>query len=134
MPILGFETITANITAEEVGLAEYVATGLIKKVGKVNAISNKTMRAWLITNKSIELSGARFRKLIGYIREAGLVKRLCSNSNGYYVAANKEELVEYIQSREQRVNEIERGTRALAKDLIVDFDTDYINYSIYSMG
>jgi hypothetical protein len=77
--------------------------GLKTKIGKSNAISNKSIREAYL-EKGIKISDARVRKIINFIRIKGLVKMLCASSFGYYVASNDQEFKEYLKGLEERIN------------------------------
>ena len=51
-----------------------------------------------------ELSDARVRKIISYIRNNNLLPLLCANSNGYFVAENLTEFDKYLDTFAKRVN------------------------------
>lgn len=113
----GFEDVTYDLTDDELAMVPVIAKGLERYVGKANAVTNADMCAGIERTKDVKITSPRMRKLIGYIRDKRIVKRLCASSNGYYIAATRDELKSYIESREQRQREIARGTRALGRDL-----------------
>ena len=100
--LTGFEIETAPLTKQEEGvLMPLLVKGLITKIGKDNAITNKEIRTRL-KERGVVISDARIRKIINFIRVNQLIKNLISTSKGYYIATTKEEVAEYIKSLEQR--------------------------------
>lgn len=100
--LTGFEIETAPLTKQEEGvLMPLLVKGLITKIGKDNAITNKEIRTRL-KERGVVISDARIRKIINFIRVNQLIKNLISTSKGYYIATTKEEVLEYIKSLEQR--------------------------------
>ncbi len=104
--ILGFEEYTIELNEEETKIAKKIAAKIELSVGKENAVTNDRIQYYFGMN-DIKIGGARVRKMIQYIRQKGLVKDLCATSNGYFVAANRKELDDYITSLKQRRNSID---------------------------
>lgn len=103
--IKGFENITHELTTEEMKLIEPFIIGLSKRAGKENAISNKTIRKGFLDAWKMKISDVRVRKIINHIRRNDLLPLLCSNSKGYYIAKNKDEVNNYLTGLKQRINE-----------------------------
>lgn len=101
--ISGFEEITKDLTAEEKKAIPILVKGLRHRIGKNSAITNKKMQEILRKHYNLKISGPRMRKIINNIRIYGLVPCLCATSNGYYVAASKKELQDYLQSLQERI-------------------------------
>tara|TARA_R100001244_G_scaffold116602_1_gene86709 strand:- start:3109 stop:3480 length:372 start_codon:yes stop_codon:yes gene_type:complete len=95
--IKGFETITADLSNDELSLVPVVVKGLITKQGKDMAITSTKIC------KAINITGPRLRKIINHIRIKNLLPALCSTSNGYFVATNIYEMQDYIISLKQRI-------------------------------
>ena len=93
----GYEDITYELTEDEKKILPVIIKGLLNKKGKENAVSGT-----IIQNK-MNLSGARLRKIIGYIRTHDLIFGLCSTKTGYYVASNLNELEDCMISLRQRL-------------------------------
>ena len=55
--------------------------------------------------------GADMRSIINALRIKG--KPICANSNGYFLARNKKELDEYIESLDGRIEQMERARDGL---------------------
>jgi hypothetical protein len=93
----GYENITYEITDEEKKLIPKIVKGLLNRKGKQNAVKGTTIC------ESMQLSGPRLRKIIGYIRQNDLIYGLCSTGKGYYTAENINELEECMTSLRQRI-------------------------------
>ncbi len=113
--IIGFEEETDNLSGYELNtLIPILVKGLSNKIGKENAITNKTMVAKL-KEANYDVSEVRIRKMINYIRLKGLVKNLVATSVGYYVSQDPEEIELYISSLKQRAEAI----LAIAKSFVI---------------
>jgi len=95
--IKGFETITADLSQDELDMIQPIIKGLTNKQGKDMAITGTKIC------KAINTTGPRLRKMINYIRTNNLLPGLCSTSNGYFVAKNIYEMQDYIISLKQRI-------------------------------
>ncbi len=103
--INGFEKETHELTDYELTLVPIVVKGLLNKIGKPQAIKNKTIEIAL-KGLGKKVSAPRIRKLIHYIRVKQLVPNLISTSRGYYRATSKDELIKYVESLHQRNNSV----------------------------
>lgn len=112
MAITGFTEQTCELSEKEIRLIPAFVKHLSSKIGQQNAISNKEIRQ-LAMNAGIKIPDSRVRKIINHIRRNGLVKYLCSNSDGYYVAQTDQELLDYIKSLEERISAIAAVKNAL---------------------
>lgn len=104
--IKGFEEFTVELNDKEKIIAERIAVGLRHRVGIKNAITNKQIRLKL-SEEGHRLADATIRKIVQYIRQHGIVKRVCSTSNGYFVAATDQELENWITSMKQRIKSMQ---------------------------
>ena len=108
--IQGFEEETQPLTQyEEEVLLPVILKGLQKKVGKEQAVTNRTIAMKMTVAGYEKLCGARVRKVINYIRTKDLLPGLIATSTGYYIATNAEELKEYEESllgREMAIKEV----------------------------
>lgn len=104
--IEGFEKYTEELSEDEKALLPAFVAGLKSKKGKANAITNKAIQAAFQANEKwqMKIPDARVRKIINHIRVNGLVNGLCASSNGYYVAADQNELKEYLDGLRQRIS------------------------------
>lgn len=115
--IKSFEEITPELTDfEKDVLLPVMVNGLSKKIGVKNVINNKQMKQGLL-NSGYKVSDVRIRKLIHYIRVNQLVKNLIANSKGYFIATNKEEVENFVESLQQRINSIETVKHSFIKYL-----------------
>lgn len=90
-----------SLSEEEKEIAAKVANALrLNHTGKALAISNSQMTKAL-ANIGHKVSGAVMRKMINYLRHKG--RPICSDSNGYWWAANKDEIKECINSLQDRM-------------------------------
>ena len=111
--INGFKTQTQELSEyERREVLPRVIKGLKTKVGVENAVTNKTMVEGL-KHRGIKTSGPRMRKIIHEIRITGEIPYLIATSKGYYITRDKSELLNYIESLEQRAASI----RAIASQL-----------------
>ena len=101
-----FEEYTHELTNKELKLIPMIVKGLVTKVGKEMAITNKEMVTKLKVI-GVKVTGPRLRKIIHHIRITGQVERLIATSKGYHVSNEPEEIKEYIESLEQRLSSIE---------------------------
>lgn len=117
MTIVNFETETHNLTDYELDVVvPRLIKGFNNVLGRDNAITNSKIRAVLAKEK-IEISDARIRKLIHYIRINGLIERLAATSSGYYIANNPGDYKLYIESLKQREAAIRAIRKVAEKDL-----------------
>lgn len=111
--IKGFETITADLSQDELDMIQPIIKGLNNKQGKDMAITGTKIC------KAINTTGPRLRKMINYIRTNNLLPGLCSTSNGYFVAKNIYEMQDYIISLKQRIKAQVGVLNALEKQTII---------------
>lgn len=112
--IQGFEEQTEPLTDYEEGtLLPAMIRGLRTKIGADAAITNKEMVSKL-KEKGYNISDARVRKVINYIRMRQLVPGLVASSSGYYISNDPAEIRKYIESL--------RGRENAMKLLIVSFE------------
>lgn len=94
----GFEEITAKLSDKELELVPTFVNRLSLRIGKEQAVTSSKIIKGFKDTKGIDLTGARIRKIINYIRMNNLVPCLIATSEGYYVSNNKTELQEYVDS------------------------------------
>ena len=109
----GFEKLTDELTDDELKKVPRIVSGLSKRIGKENAVTSN-----FICNK-MDLIGVRLRKIIHFIRINNLVGGLCSNSKGYYVAKNIQELEDNNKSLQQRITSQIEILNALEKQSVM---------------
>ena len=103
--IKGFEDQTEELNEYELNiLVPVLVNGLLTKVGKENAITNKKIVTAL--TPAYKINDARVRKIINHIRRNKLVRNLIATSAGYYISSDKIEIENYIISLKQRADAI----------------------------
>ena len=104
-----FKEFTFELTEdEELRIVPLVIRGLKTKIGKQNAIKNKQMLAGL-KGIGIDISEARLRKVIQFIRLQGLLERLIATSSGYWISNDLQELEDYQNTNAQRLMQYQIG-------------------------
>lgn len=89
-------------------LVPVMIRGLISKVGKAHAVTNKHIVARMKA-ADYKISDARVRKVINHIRCNDLVPCLIATSDGYYIAETEQELKDYeesLQGREEAIRAV----------------------------
>ena len=104
--INGFEEETAPLNEKEQKMIPDVITMLTAAKGSNKAVKNATISRMLLSLHGEDVSGSRIRKIINYIRNEDLVSCLVASSKGYYIADNEQELLDYEESLEKRVQAI----------------------------
>jgi hypothetical protein len=95
--IPGFESVTESLSEKEIELAKFMAPAFMSRVGKENAItSSQIIKA--MAAKGHKLTDTRIRKIVAYLTHTGMTKPISADSNGYYIAANREEEVAHCTS------------------------------------
>ena len=111
----GFNSETAPLTEyEENVILPIVLRGLKNKVGKTNAVTNRTIvqRLNIAGHTTTE---PRIRKIINHIRMADLLPGLIATSGGYFLATSETELLDYEQSLLGREDAIKQVRLAIAR-------------------
>ncbi len=113
--IKGFNSETAPLTEyEESVILPIVLRGLRNKVGKANAVTNRTIvqRLNVAGHTTTE---PRIRKIINHIRMTDLLPGLIATSGGYFLATSEAELLDYEQSLLGREDAIKQVRLAIAR-------------------
>lgn len=113
--IKGFNSETAPLTEyEESVILPIVLRGLRNKVGKANAVTNRTIvqRLNIAGHTTTE---PRIRKIINHIRMTDLLPGLIATSGGYLLATSEAELLDYEQSLLGREDAIKQVRLAIAR-------------------
>lgn len=111
----GFNSETALLTEyEESVILPIVLRGLKNKVGKANAVTNRTIvqRLNIAGHTTTE---PRIRKIINHIRMTDLLPGLIATSGGYFLATSEAELLDYEQSLLGREDAIKQVRLAIAR-------------------
>ena len=102
-----------------------IVRGLLRKVGKANAITNSAIVRGMKANLNLSLTEARVRKIINHIRCHDLVPCLIATSNGYYIAESEQELKEYETSLLGREEAIRNVRLAIQRQRTRKFDRNH---------
>ena len=111
----GFNSETAPLTEyEENVILPIVLCGLRNKVGKANAVTNRTIvqRLNIAGHTTTE---PRIRKIINHIRMTDLLPGLIATSGGNFLATSESELLDYEQSLLGREDAIKQVRLAIAR-------------------
>lgn len=111
--INGFEEETKPLDDFEKSLLIPFKNSFERKIGKEKAITSAEIIKGIEASYGKKLGGARVRKIVNHLRTEGIVKRLVASSKGYYIENNRDELLKYCDSLEQRAREILRVSKAL---------------------
>lgn len=113
--IKGFNSETAPLTEyEENVLLPLVLRGLKTKIGKENAVTNRTI-VQRLNIAGYTVTEPRIRKLINHIRITDLLPGLIATSGGYFLATSEAELLDYEQSLIGREDAIKQVRLAIAR-------------------
>ncbi len=74
-----------------------------RHIGRAQAITNRSMCEALEKN-DYEVSEVRMRKVISHIRKKKLIKCLVASNSGYHVTRDREEMADYIDSVQGRID------------------------------
>ena len=125
--LIDFENITEDLTTfEKDEVIRHVVLGFKKKIesgqtGKQHAVDSGRICEGVNRRVSgYTLTPVKLRKMIGAIRQLGLVECLCSSSKGYYVADTMGEMRDTVESLSQRIRQIERVRDALNDQMIIN--------------
>ncbi len=114
--IKGFNSETAPLTEyEENVLLPLVLRGLKTKIGKENAVTNRTI-VQRLNIAGYTVTEPRIRKLINHIRMTDLLPGLIATSGGYFLATSEAELLDYEQSLIGREDAIKQVRLAIARN------------------
>lgn len=109
----GFEKLTEELSDYELQIVPSIIKGIQARIGKENAVKSS-----IICDK-MNIIGVRLRKIIHFIRVNNLLYGLCSNSKGYYVAKNIQELEDNNKSLQQRITSQIEILNALEKQSVM---------------
>ena len=110
--IKGFDNETSPLTEyEKETLLPVVMCGLSVKMGKGRAVTNNYIICRLKA-QGFKVDAPRLRKVINHIRTNDLIPGLIATSDGYYVATDEQELIDYEDSllgRESAIREVRKS-------------------------
>jgi len=120
-----FEKITQPLNNDEKRVVNMFINHFKQRKGKNHVITNKTIQKALKTKHDLNISGARIRKVVNYIRIRRLIPGLVASSSGYYVADNAEDFANWLDSLKEREEAIRAIRKAGEKDLYDTFGKSY---------
>lgn len=115
--ITGFEKETAPLSDYEMDtILPVMVRCLSKKRGKDNAVTNKKIVKGMKA-QGYDIDDIRVRKLISHIRTNDLIPCLIASNSGYYIAADKVEVQDYIDSLQGRESAIRAVREAMERQI-----------------
>lgn len=114
--IINWERYTHELTDQEKKIVPRVIQGIVKRIGRNNAIKNAQM-CRVLTNEGHKISGPRLRKILNFIRSEAIIKNIVATSEGYYIATTQKDLDDYRESINARVHAISRNLNGIDKTL-----------------
>lgn len=113
--IKGFSNETSPLNDYELRvLLPVILEGLKDKQGKRNAVTNGYIIGRL-KQQGYRIEAARLRKVINHIRTNDLIPGLIATSEGYFLAENEQELMDYEDSLRGREEAIKAVRLAIAR-------------------
>ena len=113
--IKGFSNETSPLNDYELRvLLPVILEGLKNKQGKRNAVTN-TYIIGRLKAQGYRIDAPRFRKIINHIRTKDMLPGLIATSEGYYIATNEKELMDYEDSLRGREEAIKAVRLAIAR-------------------
>jgi hypothetical protein len=113
--ITGFETLTKELTEDELKLVRPICRGLETKT-KSNPIKGADI-VKAMKKAGHKFSEVRLRKIINFIRTNSMLP-VIATSEGYYCSRDKRELTKHIISLNERASAIQRAADGLNKFLM----------------
>ncbi len=101
--LTNFEEQTHELKPEEKKLIPIIIKKLNERIGKDRAMSSTYICSKIDYFLKYKLTKPRLRKIIHYIRVKNKLVFLCGTNKGYYIAKNKDEFQEWLESYEQRI-------------------------------
>ena len=115
--IIRVEEYTKELTEYERDiLLPAMVRGLRSKIGKSKAITNN-QAIKMLKEAGYEVSDTRWRKVVHAIRCSNLVPCLLASSAGYYIATEREDAEEYLQSLDERIRSIQEVRNSLEEQI-----------------
>lgn len=113
--IKGFSNETSPLNDYELRvLLPVILAGLKDKQGKRNAVTNGYIIGRL-KQQGYRIDAPRLRKVINHIRTNDLIPGLIATSEGYFLAENEQELMDYEDSLREREEAIKAVRLAIAR-------------------
>ena len=115
--IKGFSNETSPLNDYELRvLLPVILAGLKDKQGKRNAVTNGYIIGRL-KQQGYRIDAARLRKVINHIRTNDLIPGLIATSEGYFLAEDEQELMDYEDSLRGREEAIKAVRLAIARQM-----------------
>ncbi len=110
----GFEKYTYDLTEEEYGMANTLADFFNRNPG-LNYVAVDLARVAQMNNPLKQ--GPRVRKIMHYIRTAGLARCVVADSKGYHKTELMSEMESYVKSLDGRIAAISHIRAAMAEQM-----------------
>lgn len=104
--IKDFEIQTCRLSEEETAIATEICFILSQRLGKENIITSTRIINYINDRSKVKINGARFRKIINFIRRNNMVENLLATSGGYFVEHDLKKVQKYIEGLRKRGNAI----------------------------
>ena len=115
--ILTFENQTHELTEYEYNvIMPILIDGLKRKVGKNKAVTNSKICSSLKA-KGYKVSEPRIRKIIYFLRQYNAVPMLIASSKGYWITNDVNEINDWLQSLESRIEAMQE-TKVYAEKML----------------
>jgi len=115
--IEGFEKVTSELKEQELELANDLIKHFLTKTKNNKAKASDIVKGVNCHyNLSFKFTEVRLRKIINHYRSNSIIP-IISDSEGYFVSYEKEDLEKVIKSLDQRSNSIKRCSSGLKKFL-----------------
>lgn len=114
--IAGFDSITSQLDEyEKSTVLPRIVSGLslLRQSGKTLSSTRIIERLY---KEGITLSGPRLRKIINHIRINHLIRGIVADDKGYWVANKPEQILEYLDGLDSRIEAITAMRNALYED------------------
>ena len=112
-----FEDITFKLTSDELEIVPLIVERFRNKPGISNIITNAAICRRLKARRNIETNEPRVRKIVQYIRLKNILPGLIATSKGYYLTSNPIDLVDWLQSMNERRDALNATIAAGERDL-----------------
>lgn len=115
--IRGFEKYTEPLSEQQRQIAAWIATRIIRYVGKDNAVPSAKIIEGCLARFGVKVNDSTLRQMINYLRNNNIVPVLCASSRGYFIAANEKEAEDYVASLDDRIGAIAAMRSSVIKQM-----------------
>ena len=115
--LTGFEQQTKDLSDKEKIQARALWRYMSAAFSAGRSITNAELAQKLKEETGESMGGARVRKAINWMHTSGHLPRLVATSNGYSKARTRQELLDYAESLEGRVNAITARLNVVRSDI-----------------